>query len=66
MIFTVVDASKLHLCSRGLRVWFADKDITFLEFVRSGVSAEWLRQFDDALVKDVIKYMEDRDGCSRV
>lgn len=66
MIVTVVDASKLRLCSRGLRIWFADKDVTFLEFVRNGVSVEWLRQFDDVMVKQIIEYAEKRDGGIRV
>lgn len=60
MIATWEDAKAIGYCGKGMRQWVAEKDrgVTYLEFVRDGVSVEWLRAQDDAMADRLADYAE--------
>ena len=46
------------LCSRGARDWFSAHDLSWTDFLSSGISVERLRECKDALADRVIKAAE--------
>ena len=60
MIATWNHAKELGYCSMGIRRWCADRGLSHVEFVRHGVSTEWLRQQNDAMAERLADYAERR------
>jgi hypothetical protein len=59
------DAKALGYCNRGLRRWFDGRDFSFDDFRRYGVTAQWLRQQDDAMANKLADYAEQRGDRGR-
>lgn len=56
------DAKELGYCSMGIRRWCATRGLPHLEFVREGVSIEWLRQQNDAMADRLADYVEKKQN----
>ena len=58
MIATWNHAKELGYCSMGIRRWCAARGLDHLEFVRHGVSVDWLRQQGDAMALRLANHAE--------
>jgi len=62
MIATWNHAKELGYCSMGMRRWCELRGLAHLDFVRDGVSTDWLRRQDDAMAERLADYAEARHG----
>jgi hypothetical protein len=53
-------AKELGYCSAGIRRWCEARGIDPLQFVRNGVSTDWLRRQGDAMAERLADYAEKR------
>lgn len=49
---------ELGYCNRGLRDWFAREGIDWADFLKHGISADVLRQHDNAMASRAIAHAE--------
>ncbi len=52
---------ELGYCNRGLRAWFARSGLDWEDFLRNGIPAETLHQFDNAMIERVIARAEGKN-----
>lgn len=48
----------LGYCNRGLRAWFAHVGLDWADFLKQGIAADTLRQFDNAMAERAIAHAE--------
>lgn len=49
---------ELEYCNRGLRAWFASAGLDWADFLKNGIPADTLRQFDNAMADRAIALAE--------
>lgn len=59
----IQDMHALDICSRGIRVWFSDRNLDYMDFVQNGISYNKLARYKDCgfckQVLDSIDEVED-------
>lgn len=62
MIVTHLHARELGYCNAGMRRWFEGRDVSFDQFRREGVSAEWFLAQDDAMAVRLVEYARSKQA----
>lgn len=57
MIIKHAHARQIGYCNRGLRLWFEKREITFSEFLSSGVTITWALAQNDAMMNALVAYV---------
>jgi len=52
-------AREIGYCNRGLRTWFVSVGLDWAEFLKNGITADTLRQYNNAMAERVIAHAEE-------
>ena len=57
MIITLTDVRAAGYCSRGLRTYFAQNNLDWMDFLHNGIDADILATIDDEPTREFLKGM---------